>query len=103
MIEQMMIEIAHLEKAIIDITPKMNAAMKTFHLLRDKRTNMMTRHRELQKEVKLLRGDVIKLSSSASVTRKPKEQTSQAPISTIVSKMSDDEKKQLKELLLNLL
>lgn len=89
----------HLKKAIKDIAPKMTSALKTYHTYRDKHSALVTEHREVQKQLKILNGGVkfITITKRQTNTSKP---APKVDVKKTISHMSDEEKKALRELLL---
>ena len=91
-------EISHLEQAIKDIAPKMSAALKTYHKLRDKHSNLVSEHRERQKELKILNDQITRLAPPKTDKRSLNNDTKQ--LKNKIAKLTEEEKALLRGLLL---
>ena len=91
------VEIDLLHTYIKDIAPKLAEALSIYHKLRDEHTMLVKQHRERQKELKLLIGD-IKILPSHTSTKKSLAKA--VNLTKTINKMSAKDKQRLRDELL---
>lgn len=96
---RMISELNDLEKEIRLIAPKMTAALKTYHKLRDHHASLVTKHRDLQKEYRILQDQITKLpnhiNNKKSLVRDDPEKTKR-----MIKSLSEQDRQLLRALLL---
>lgn len=93
-------EISHLEKAIKDIAPKLNAALVSYHTIRNKHGALVTSHRELQRDLKLLRGDYKKLAPYQSAKKSLNKTKPKMTLAQLLAQLSPEDKAKMRAQLL---
>jgi len=72
--------------------------MNTYHKLRNKHAELVTEHRETQKELKILNDQIIKLALPKAKTKSLNDNTKQ--LKSKIAQLSEEEKALLRGLLL---
>lgn len=97
-IPELQSEVSDLHKEIVFNSPRLKEAMKSYHLIRDHQAQLIQLHREKQKELKLLQGD-IKILPSHTSTKKSLNKKAMKP-SEMINLLSAEDKKRLRAELL---
>jgi hypothetical protein len=99
--EELTKKIDNLREKITVAAPKVAETLKSYHLARDVHQALVTEHRELQKQLKLMNGDYKKLPPHTNTKTKIRHKSIVAEDpKKLLSSLSDTEKAELRKLLL---